>query len=718
MTEKQSPPESTARENHAEKTTAPETTTPAQDSGWKKEDLALYRNLHNPTRGTIAEFELPNYEQSDISKSFRDKLGFTATAVKDGTRRAFDAATVKEPIRDAAVDAERKKLSDIADTKLTNPEQREKFKADMATFEQRAQATKMSPEEVAKTYKEISRILDTTQSTKWSLTEDQRVMLGQQVMSQAANPYSIDQGAHNTCNVTAVEVRTYALHPSNAAKMMADVAMTQSYAVNEPRPKGTTIHLNSESLQPDDESKVNPPKDGDRSYATQLFNVTATNIVHKHDRDGKVYVNDPDGSKEVLVNQGTRGKVGEEPDLDDGQIVRAYHLINGTKGKEKDILIDRAGTESGDYAGVTSIKTEKELADKLAEAKAKGQLPMIIGVNSNVEPFWSDSGHGSAGGSSGGHVVNVTDYQPGPPSRIQIDNQWGSASDRTGDRAVTTRELFIAMHDDKDAPKLLAQDAEAARKAGKPNFFIELELLRLNHFNTVGEMNKSSQYSPAKILTQYKDYTTALEQQIRTTADRWDQQKKDGTFDQKKADLERGKIGDLIDDPNLPPSGKLRLLKVCQDKGLIDKEGYTGDVATIVRDMTKLKDAEKGKTKAEHNQYDYKKQEYKESMPVLQTLLRGMSPEDRKQVISGVVDDKDRALDSKFEFLRTIHDTGVLSRDDFNKIAKQVYNEFKEKEDSGEYKTKNQLKKRDKIIKAGSKLMVELTMAEQEALTK
>jgi len=57
----------------------------------------------------------------------------------------------------------------------------------------------------------------------------------------------------------------------------------------------------------------------------------------------------------------------------------------------------------------------------LAEAKRKGELPIQVSVECDREPFWHDSGAGKAGGSGGGHVVTITDFDGG---RVKMQNQW------------------------------------------------------------------------------------------------------------------------------------------------------------------------------------------------------------------------------------------------------------------------------------------------------
>jgi hypothetical protein len=90
------------------------------------------------------------------------------------------------------------------------------------------------------------------------------------------------------------------------------------------------------------------------------------------------------------------------------------------------IAHDSAVTDKSD--GVKRISSEKELNAALAQAKKNGKMPLIVAIDTSVEPFWTDSGAGRAGGSGGGHVVTITDYSPGPPAKVTIDNQWGKGA--------------------------------------------------------------------------------------------------------------------------------------------------------------------------------------------------------------------------------------------------------------------------------------------------
>jgi predicted lipoprotein len=63
----------------------------------------------------------------------------------------------------------------------------------MRLFEERAERDNLSPTEIAKTYKEIDRLLEAKGDKP--LKPEQRKDLAEQIMRQAADPTTIDQGS-------------------------------------------------------------------------------------------------------------------------------------------------------------------------------------------------------------------------------------------------------------------------------------------------------------------------------------------------------------------------------------------------------------------------------------------------------------------------------------------------------------------------------------------
>jgi hypothetical protein len=432
--------------------------------------------------------------------------------------------------------------------------------------------------------------------------------------------------------------------------------------------------------------------------------------VHKADRTGEVYGNDPDGGDEVRVNKHNMKTVGHEPDLDDDQIVKAYDMINHTdRKKEPVVLIDAQDNVSGDGKNCTKVKNEQELMQKLLEAKKNHQLPVILGVDCEVEPFWTDSGHGDAGGSSGGHVVTVTDIQPGPPPKVSIANQWGKDKNHLGEEALPLRDVFIAMHTADKAEPLLRHDVEEDRKNGKCDSWKELELVRLEHFNKMGELTKKgSHHTAAEQLKEYHEYTDKLAKTINQATDKWAEQEKAGTLDPDEKKRTVKKIGDLIDDPNLPPSGQLKLLKLSRDKGLINEEAYDKEIGQVMLEMTQLKDAKPGTKKEENAGYEYKQQEYKDSLPALKETLLSLPEEERKTILDKFLNDDEKSDRAKFAFLRSVHDLGVVGDDEFVQRAAKAFHEFKDHEDAGKFKSKRELRQKEAAKDEGAKLLDEL----------
>src|SRR5262249_8778136 len=111
------------------------------------------------------------------------------------------------------------------------------------------------------------------------VSANDRLVLAEQVLHDAANPHSIDQGQQMTCNVTSLENRAYTRNPSEAARVVVDMATKGKYVTNGTPPLEVVVE--QASLKPHGESRVNPPADGARSYSGQIFQVTAVNMHYQ-----------------------------------------------------------------------------------------------------------------------------------------------------------------------------------------------------------------------------------------------------------------------------------------------------------------------------------------------------------------------------------------------------------------------------------------------------
>ncbi|HEY9870816.1 MAG TPA: LysM domain-containing protein [Candidatus Obscuribacterales bacterium] len=339
---------------------------------------------------------------------------------------------------------QRARVRDLAEGRLTDPRQLERFTQDMERFEQRARRQNIPPEEVARTYDAISRILEAQGDSP--LRQDERTRIAQEVLHNAAEPTSINQGGHPTCNVAALEVRTYTRTPSAAARLVADVSTTTHFQTAD----GSMIDIDSGSLHADG--------DGSRNQASQIFQVTAVNVFwqrhgnFRYEQRQMAPGQQPPDSGERMMDYSQNPP--REVTLPNGQPLRhpwistdAMHEINTQiTGRNEAPFIVAHNAECNAVARPRRIISEKELASTLAQMQRDGQFPAIVYVHGRQEPFWTDSGRGAAGGSGGWHVVTVTDYSAGPPATVAVDNTWGAQRDHLStSRRIPLNQLYAAM---------------------------------------------------------------------------------------------------------------------------------------------------------------------------------------------------------------------------------------------------------------------------------
>jgi len=403
-------------------------------------------------------------------------------------------------------DAERARLEKLAEN-IEEPRDREQFKNDLEKFGQRAgeleksykaqyEKAGLSPEEAAKraekraaeeiigTYREVGRMMESSQDGP--VAPPIRQIAAMQVMHHAADPTTIDQGQHPTCNVATAEARLYSRSPSSIARLVADTAITGECKTRGTPP--TTIKLDDKSLEPDREAMYNPPDSQDRSYASQLFQVAAVNVEWEKSNQRKGTQvryeqhepTSPDDSGGRLVDYSKRppqimknedGSPDEGPGINNQEIVDVYNEVAGTN--DQGFVLQRPYWANDN---VTNVESPDALGKKLEEMKKNGELPAIVLLHSGKEPFYTDSGAGAAGGSGGWHVVTVTDYDPAT-GKTSIDNQWGEAYDRGGDRQIDVKTLYNAM---SSRSQDLDAEIAAARQSGKIPTAQELERLELD----------------------------------------------------------------------------------------------------------------------------------------------------------------------------------------------------------------------------------------------
>jgi LysM repeat protein len=394
--------------------------------------------------------------------------------------KAADAKPEDQKLQDA-----KEKLTKQAEEKFKDdPAKLAQFKENMRLLEDRAEKDKLSPTEIAKTYKEIDRLLEAKGDKP--LKPDQRKDLAEQIIRQAAAPTTIDQGAHKTCSMATVETRMYTRNPSDAARLVTDVALTGQYVATD----GRRVRVNPSAHN---ESRNSTTNDGDRSHASEIFQVTGVNLhIDQENRKtnprGQLrYEQHPtqpgsgDSGERIIDYSSKPPRVIEnDPKIyreNLGNLRDVYSAITGKKEEGIAIAHDSENVDKSD--GVIRVTSEQHLNDALAQAKKDGKMPLIVAIDATIEPFWTDSGSGAAGGSGGGHVATITDYTPGPPAKVTIDNQWGKPADHDAARPLSVHDLYQSIKGKSHVIAELEKDVTAAKDAGHPDTYKELDLARL-----------------------------------------------------------------------------------------------------------------------------------------------------------------------------------------------------------------------------------------------
>ncbi|MBC7997242.1 MAG: LysM peptidoglycan-binding domain-containing protein [Leptolyngbya sp.] len=335
---------------------------------------------------------------------------------------------------------ERTTLLETAEKKFgKDSEEYRKFTEDMRKFEDRSKRGEVSQDEVAKTYKQIDRLLNADNA---KIPEAQRKVLAENIMYHAGDPKNIDQGMYNTCNVSTLQEKLFTKNPSIAAEMITSTAIDGQWKA----PDGKTIKIDPQSLEPRAESRTHPPADGNRSFATQVMNNVLVNDQIQRRNPPATYSQisrNPDGSALKDGDTGERlfDTKGREI-LDKGKPVRSPSVLSAEMSDavtrltgEKHFVISNGKTDADPR--LAQVNSREDLDRTLKDMKTDGKLPAVILLDSNHPAFG-----GRGGDKPGWHVVSITGYDE-KTGKVTISNQWGSKSDRE----ISIDDLYKSTRD-------------------------------------------------------------------------------------------------------------------------------------------------------------------------------------------------------------------------------------------------------------------------------
>jgi|GEM_PF-830291 hypothetical protein len=384
-----------------------------------------------------------------------------------------------------SLDSERTRLNDAASNTILLGKENTQFHKDMQKFEERARTSGMSDQEVAKTYNEVSRILETEGNKP--LTDRERVRMALGIMSGAAEPTAKSQGEYETCQVTVIQNKLYMTEPSTVARTLADVATTGKFVAVD----GTPVVLRPDDLRAHGQAGENAER-GTRSrdYAGQVYQVTAINSFYARHNELDVPVGEmrfEQGKQIENKNNGERlvdystipPKVYHNPGrmAYPNGLAETEYLMSG-KYEPKSILSSgeyfmSTRDDSDQTSGVTGAK---HLERRLQQLQADGQYPLHVVVHVNSDaifptrvpekvPFANKPNSNNY--LADVHVVNVIGYDK-ETGTVKVDNQWAKGSDLI-DKPLTVDQLWEAMNRPK--ANIWLDRLEAKRSEMKPEEF-------------------------------------------------------------------------------------------------------------------------------------------------------------------------------------------------------------------------------------------------------
>jgi hypothetical protein len=378
-----------------------------------------------PPEAKVSPLEV-QLKLSDASKLALAKQNATDIKIADNVKELHVPAIETDSSRSVQKATERL-ITDTEQNQDLSKQQKSELDQSISKFLSVAKEKNLSADEVSRTLDATSRLLEgkTDGDSGKALSPQERAWLAESVMHNVANSQRVDQGFHNTCNITAISKRVMADDPARVAEMVSYVGLHGNYRA----PDGAVINLDSQSLKPDSEAAGGETADNKRNYASQVFAVAAINNYWQRQFPPHQYIqHSPAGqgdTGERLINftgkaeVGNDGKVLDHPNLD----CRAMITIGKELGIKDNFLI---ANSRADAAAGALVDSPEKLGQTLETMQNDGRLPAVIFVRTDNKLF---TGKYDSGDTGGWHVITV-DHYDAQTGKVHISNQWGQANDR------------------------------------------------------------------------------------------------------------------------------------------------------------------------------------------------------------------------------------------------------------------------------------------------
>jgi len=297
---------------------------------------------------------------------------------------------------------------------------RSEFMGELNGFLAQAKLRNFSQEEINRTLDATAQLLE-GQGEK-ALSQTDRVWLATTLMHNLSHPDRIDQGYHNTCNVTAVSKVLMAKDPATMAEMVSSTALNGYYQASD----GKRIAIDAQSLEPDSEAVGGKTVDRKRNYANQVFDIISINNYWQRNNPPYSWVQrqpagQGDTGERMLDAFGRAicradGSYFDEPNLGCSAMIE----IGRELGMKENFLISNVKAD-GDGVRVDS---PDQLSQSIKGMLAEGHPAMIFVAQGN-KLFTGKNGHPG----QGWHVVTIDSYDAAT-GKFHLSNQWGAQNDQ------------------------------------------------------------------------------------------------------------------------------------------------------------------------------------------------------------------------------------------------------------------------------------------------
>lgn len=305
----------------------------------------------------------------------------------------------------------------------------------------------------------VQRLVSSPEKSSYSQSD--REVMAAQTLWHLARPNRQEQGQHPTCNVTTVRSALIHESPADFARMVADIGTSDKFKTAD----GNVIEVPASMVTASGPDLQFPPTGGNRSWISHISDVAMANAYWQRQTTDTYGQAVPKGSLKYLEiepqyngDNGERlyryadGKVSYElrergqntlartPELYPADILEVMSQI--TAKPEKGRVIANKSQYPDVGAGVAVVENQEGFDKQMRQ----GPWPKIIAVHTSRDPFWQDSGFGTAGGAGGRtggwHVVVATGYDS-KTGRVAVDNSWQPERDHNGpSRQISTKMLY------------------------------------------------------------------------------------------------------------------------------------------------------------------------------------------------------------------------------------------------------------------------------------